>query len=273
MKILNKTLIYALMGSVSLLFIAPILIVLFTSFKSNEELLLNRPFALPDSFLYLSNYAYFFQVGNVGTAFGNSLVLIAVSVVGNILLGSMVAYVLGRFRFKAKPLILFVYMIALIVPGITTEVARFSLVNQLGVYDTLLAPTLLYVGTDIIQIYMFLQFSRTLPYSLDEAAMIEGASYFKIYYRIFLPLLAPATATVAILKIIGVFNDMYIPYLYMPSAHLRTVATLLIGFTGDRMVLWNYMSAGILVITVPSVLIYLIFQRWIFSGIAMGAVK
>ncbi len=236
-------------------------------------MLRNTPFAFPNSFGNLDNFAYFFKVGNIGTAFGNSAVLIILSVFGNILLGSMAAYVLGRFQFRAKKPILYMYMIALIVPGITTEVARYSIVTELGVYNTLMAPTLLYIGTDIIQIYMYLQFSKTLPYSLDESAMMEGASYFKIYYRIFFPLLAPATATIAILKTIGVFNDMYIPYLYMPSSDLRTVATVLIGFTGDRMVLWNYMSAGIMVITLPSLVLYLFCQRWIFSGIAMGAVK
>jgi len=273
MKILSKTLLYAMMGLVSLMFIVPILIILFTSFKSNPELLLHTPFAMPSSFAYLENYTQFFKVAKIWSAFKNSTLLIVFSVVGNILLGSMVAYVLGRFQFRMKRFILFMYLLALIVPGITTEVARFSLINDLGLYNTLLAPTLLYIGTDIIQIYMYLQFSKTLPYSLDESAMMEGASYFKIYYRIFFPLLAPATATIAILKTISVFNDMYVPYLYMPSSELRTVATVLIGFTGDKMVLWNYMSAGIMVITVPSVILYLLCQRWIFSGIAMGAVK
>lgn len=153
------------------------------------------------------------------------------------------------------------------------EVSRFQIVYKLGITNTLMAPTILYISTDIIQIYLFLQYSKSIPYSLDESAMIEGASYFKIFYHIFFPLLRPAVATMAILKSVDILNDLYIPYLYMPSANLKTITTALLSFINQRAILWNYMSAGIVTLIIPSLLIYIFFHKQIFAGVVMGAVK
>ena len=102
-------------------------------------------------------------------------------------------------------------------PGVTTQVATFQIINGLGLYNTKAAPILLFMGTDIIAIYIFIQFMQSIPVSLDEAAMIDGANRWTIYWRIILPLLKPAIATVVIIKGIAVYNEFYIPFLYLPS--------------------------------------------------------
>ena len=106
-----------------------------------------------------------------------------------------------------------------------------------------------------MQLYIYRQFISTLPVSLDESALLDGCGYFGLFTRIIFPLLAPATATVVIIKAINIINDMYIPYLYMPKNKLRTL------------------TAGIIIVMLPTILIYLFFQRYILAGIAAGAVK
>lgn len=139
-------------------------------------------------------------------------------------------------------------------------------------YNTLGAPIVIYVASDLMQLYIYRQFISTLPVSLDESALLDGCSYFGLYRRIILPLLAPATATVIIIKAITIINDMYIPYLYMPKNKLRTLTTFLMNFANAQQGSWQKLAAGI-IIMLPTILIYIFFQRYILSGIAAGAVK
>lgn len=108
---------------------------------------------------------------------------------------------------------------------------------------------------------------------LDESAMVEGASLFRIYRSIIFPLLTPATATLIILKTISIYNDMYIPYLYMPKQSLGVVTTILMRFQGVNSGEWNLICAAILLILLPTVILYFFLQRYIFEGVTSGAVK
>jgi len=252
--------------------VTPIVVVFLSSFKTNQEMMLGTPFALPETW-QLENYIHIFTVGRMPSAYMNTGILILISTVGSVVFGTMVAYVLSRFKFRFRNVVLFMYIIGLILPGITIEISRFQIISSLGLFNTIWAPIILYIGVDIIQIYLYLQFANSIPYSLDESAMIDGASFFKVYIKIFFPLLLPATATVAILKFVGIFNDYYTQFLYMPSVNLRTAATILNTFQGARFNLENYLSAAIMLITIPALILYFIFQRWIFSGIVMGSIK
>ena len=115
--------------------------------------------------------------------------------------------------------------------------------------------------------------ATTLPVSLDESALLDGCSYFQLFVRIIFPLLAPATATVAIIKAITIINDMYIPYLYMPGNKLRTLTTFLMDYANAQQGSWQTLAAGIVLIMLPTVLIYNFFQRYILAGVTAGAVK
>ncbi|MEH7335262.1 carbohydrate ABC transporter permease, partial [Neobacillus drentensis] len=192
----------------------------------------------------------------------------------NSLLSTMVAYCLTRFDFKLKKAYFAIFLVGLIIPGIVTEISRFGLMTNIGVYDTLLAPILIYAGADLMQIYIYNQFLRQIPVSVDESAMMDGASYFTIYWRIIFPMVIPATATLGILKAVDVLNDMYIPFLYMPGVEHRTLSTLLFNcITDPRTSSIPQLSAAAVIVMIPTLVIYFIFQKYIFSGIAAGAVK
>jgi multiple sugar transport system permease protein len=165
------------------------------------------------------------------------------------------------------------FMVGLILPGAITEISRFVLISYIGVYNTMLAPIIIYAATDVLQLYIYLQFIETIPISLDESVRIDGGNTWIVFSRIIFPLLLPATATVGIIKAINVLNDMYVPYLYMPSAKLRTLTTILMDFNGAITGKMYYLSAAVVIVAIPTVLIFLCFQKYIFAGIVAGAVK
>ena len=155
----------------------------------------------------------------------------------------------------------------------TTQVATFQVVNTLGLYNTRLAPIALFMGTDIVSIYIFVQFMRSIPVSLDEAATLDGANHFTIYRRVIFPLLKPAIATVVIIKGIAIYNEFYIPFLYMPSQQLGVVSTSLFRFKGPFGTQWEVLSAGAIIVIIPTLIVFLLLQRFIYNGLSAGAVK
>lgn len=268
----SKTIMWIIMLLISFIVILPLFITMTASFKSAREIASAFPLAFPVDFV-LSNYVYVFRNGGFGKAFINSLIVVAGTIFINITFSSMIAFALGRFDFKMKKVYLALFLFGMLIPSVVTETARFSVIKGLGLYNTFGAPILIYAAADMMQIYIYLQFLKNIPVSLDESARIDGASYRKVFWFIIFPLMKPATATIAIIKFVDVMNDMYIPFLYMPSSGLRTLTTSLMSFCGERNSQWNYLSAAIMVVMIPTVVFYNIFQKQIISGIAAGAIK
>lgn len=263
--------IYLLMAAGILMVFAPLLIVLNVSLKTNEEYMMTGVMSLPEHITDISNYVRAFDEGNFITGFMNTAILVMISVPVTILIASLVAYTLSRFNFRLRTLVYLAFLIPTFIPGMTVTIATFQVIKALGIYNTLMAGILLYIGTDIMQIYIFLQFINNVPVSLDESAMLDGAGRFKIYTSIILPQLKPAIATTIILKLLGIYNDFFTPYMYMPK--VRTVATSLYAFSGDKLAEWPLMSAAIVLVAIPTIIIYVFLQRHIISGVTDGAVK
>ncbi|MGL5367764.1 MAG: carbohydrate ABC transporter permease [Cetobacterium somerae] len=255
----------------ALIVILPLLITLFSSFKTATQIARESVLAFPKPFTF-QNYIDVYKDGNMLVAFKNSALLVFFTVVINSLLASMVAYSLSRFEFKLKRLFFFLLSVGMLLPGFIAEITRFGIIINLGVYDTLLAPLLIYVGTDLMQIYIYKQFIDQIPPSLDESAMIDGCSYFKIYWKVIFPVIIPATATLAILKSVAVLNDMFTPYLYMPSPRNATMTTMLMTYVG-RSGSWSKLSAAVIVVMLPGIILYLLFRKKILAGMTAGAVK
>ncbi|MGW2950623.1 carbohydrate ABC transporter permease [Streptomyces eurythermus] len=253
--------------------LVPLAVVFLTSLKTSEEVADGGALSLPGDWLNFGNYATAFNDGEMLSAFVNTTVILLFSITGTVLIGSMTAYAVDRFRFRLKKPVMALFLIATLVPGVTTQVATFQVVNSFGLFDTIWAPVLLYMGTDIVSIYIFLQFIRGIPVSLDEAARLDGANSLTIYWKIILPLLKPAIATVVIIKGITVYNDFYIPFLYMPSEDLGTISTALFRFKGPFGAHWENISAGTILVIVPTLVVFLFLQRYIYNGFAQGATK
>jgi multiple sugar transport system permease protein len=267
----GRCLVYLLMIIGIIGVFAPLLIVLNVSLKTNEEYMMKGVMTLPENIGNISNYVRAFVEGNFITGFMNTAILVVVSVPVTIIIASLVAYTLSRFEFRARKLVYLAFLIPTFIPGMTVTIATFQVIKSLGVYNTLLAGMILYIGTDIMQIYIFLQFINNVPVSLDESARLDGAGRIRIYTSIILPQLKPAIATTVILKLLGIYNDFFTPYMYMPK--IKTVATSLYSFSGDKLAEWPLMSAAIILVAIPTIIIYIFLQRHIISGVTDGAVK
>ncbi|KOG30576.1 carbohydrate ABC transporter permease [Streptomyces resistomycificus] len=269
-----RTFVYLSLIAATAVVLLPLVVVLLTSLKSEEEMAnASGALALPDNLLNFHNYVTAFRDGEMLSAFANTAVILLVSIGGTVLIGSMTAYAIDRFTFRFRKLVVALFLIAALVPGVTTQVATFQIVNSFGMFDSLWAPIALYMGTDIVSIYIFLQFVRSIPVSLDESARLEGANAFTIYRKIIFPLLRPAIATVVIVKGITVYNDFYIPFLYMPSEDLGVISTSLFRFRGPYAAHWEVISAGAVLVILPTLIVFLSLQRFIYNGFMRGATK
>ncbi|MFE2428876.1 carbohydrate ABC transporter permease [Streptomyces sp. NPDC059373] len=273
-RTVSAVLTYLSLVVASLVVLLPLAVVFLTSLKTSREVSDGGgALSLPHDWLNLDNYVTAFRDGRMLTAFGNTAFILLFSITGTVLIGSMTAYAIDRFAFRGRRLVLALFLVATLVPGVTTQVATFQVINSFGLFDTRWAPILLYMGTDIVSIYIFLQFIRGIPVSLDEAARLDGANAFTIYRRIIFPLLKPAVATVVIIKGITVYNDFYIPFLYMPSEENGVISTALFRFKGPFGAHWEDISAGAILVIVPTLIVFLFLQRFIYNGFAQGATK
>lgn len=257
----------------SLVTIVPILVIVVASLKGHQELLTTGPFDAPANWFNFDNYVTAFTKGKMVQGFVNTTILLVVSVTGTILIGTMAAYAIDRFDFRLKKTVVAAFLLATLVPGVTTQVATFQVINSLGLYNTRGAAIALFLGTDIISIYIFIQFMRSIPRELDEAAVLDGANHVTIYRRIILPLLKPAIATVVIIKGIAIYNEFYIPFLYMPARDLGVISTSLFRFKGPFGAQWEVIAAGVIIVMIPTLIVFLALQRFIYNGFTSGATK
>ena len=269
-----RTLMYLSLIAASVVVLLPLGVVFLTSLKSDKEMANDSgALTLPDDPLNFHNYVTAFEDGRMLSAFANTAIILVFAIGGTVLIGSMTAYAIDRFTFRFRKLVVALFLLAALVPGVTTQVATFQIVNSFGMFNTLWAPIALYMGTDIVSIYIFLQFVRSIPASLDEAARIDGANAFTIYRKIIFPLLKPAIATVVIVKGITVYNDFYIPFLYMPSQDLGVISTSLFRFKGPFGAHWETISAGAILVILPTLIVFLCLQRYIYNGFTRGATR
>lgn len=272
-SIIAKVLKYATLIGWTIVVFLPLITVIFGSFKTYDEFTRTSGITLPNSFTYFDNYVKAFVNGKMLMGFINTFILIFFGAIGSVVLGSMVAFVISRFEFKFKKLILFMYLLVSIVPMEMSQVATFKIVDALGIYNTRLAPIIIYLSADVLMVYIYMQALEKIPRDLDKAAMLEGAGYFQIYRKVIFPLLKPATATAIMLKIITIYNDFYVPFLYMPGEGLNTVSTSLFRFIGPASTEWQVICAAIVISMIPMILFFIFLQKHIYQGITSGSIK
>ncbi len=273
-KVLTQIIKQIICVGMIMIVLAPIVLTLFAALKTKGQMVTTSPLLLPSlSEITFDNFKKVLGDKYLLIGLKNTGIILVVSLIFNVLFGTITAYIIERFEFRLKKVIVALYFVGMLVPTFVTEIARYRIVNSLGLYNTLGAPIIIYIAADLMQLYIYRQFVSALSPSLDESALIDGCSYFRVFAQIIFPLLAPATATVIIIKSISIINDMYIPYLYMPANRLRTLTTFLMNYANAQQGSWQTLAAGIIVIMLPTILIYIVFQKYILSGIAAGAVK
>ena len=262
---------YIVLVAACLIVLVPILVILIGSLKTKAEISNTTVCQLPATPMF-ENYATFFAQ-NMVLAFRNTAILIVCSCVGSILTGTMTAYVVQRFDTYYTRVVKGAFLLATLLPNITMQVTVFQIISKLHLDQNILAPIILSIGTDIVSIYIFIQFLTQISASLDESAIMDGASYPRIYFSIILPNLKPAIATVLILKFVGIYNDYYTAYLYMPK-NQPVISTLLKNLTeATQNVQWEVVFAGVIICIIPTLVIFLFLQKYIYSGLVSGSVK
>ena len=251
----------------------PVVSCVITAFKTETEYQNTNVMTLPESWLNFDNFIQAFNKANMGRAFINSFIVLVFVVFGSVMVGSMLAYVLNRFTFPGNGLYDSLFLFATLLPGIAMQVATYQLMYQIGFINHLYGYIILSMGTDVISIYIFIQFFENIPTSLDESAYMDGASYFTIFFKILFPLLKPAIVTVMILKGVGTYNEYYNASLYLSDPKLKTIAISLYTFVGPLGSKYNLICAGVIISLIPALVVFLIFQKQIYSGLTAGAVK
>lgn len=264
---------YVVLILAAVIALIPVCVCILTAFKTTDEYNTSSVLDFPKSFTYFENFKIAFTQANMLRGFLNTALVLIVVLTVSVFIGAMLAYVLNRFQFKGNGVIQNLFMFAALIPGIATQVTVYQIMYSLGLINHLYGYMIVLMGTDIISIYIFLQFFENLPVSLDESAIMDGCTYFGVFFKILFPLLKPAIVTSLVLKGVGVYNEYYMSNLYLQNAKLKTISTALYTFTGPYGNQYNYICAGVIITIIPILILFLIFQKQVYGGMAAGAVK
>lgn len=253
--------------------VVPVISCVITAFKTQEEYQATNVMTLPENWLNFDNFIKAFQTADMGRAFLNSVIVMVSVLVVSIIIGTQLAYVLNRFKFPGNGFIRNLYTIAALLPAVAMQVTVYQVMSDLHLVNSLIGYIIMSCGTDVISMYIFIQFMENIPISLDESAIIDGASYWQIYWKIMLPLLKPAIITSCILKGVAVYNEYYAANLYLMKKEIRTMALSLYTFVGPMGSKYNLICAGVIISLLPALIVFVCCQKQIYSGITAGAVK
>lgn len=251
----------------------PIILILINSFKSRKAIF-NAPYLppLPDTFSMIG-YNTVFERSNFQYYFVNSLVITLGSMALILLAGSMAAYALSEYEFPGNTLLGLYLALGIMIPIRLGTVSILRLVVAMGLVNTLWALILVYTAMGLpLAIFVLQQFMRQVPRELKEAARIDGASEYRIYWLI-LPLIRPAIATVAVFIMIPMWNDLWFPLVLAPGESTKTVTYGAQQFLGQFVTDWNAVLSSLTLAMIPILILYIIFSRQLIRGITAGAVK
>lgn len=258
---------------VTTIFIVPFIFIFLTASKNKTESA-ERLFTLPTEWHFFSNLVEVLERNNylLPRAFLNSLILTVCAVALITVLSAMVGYVLQRRRSRWNKLVNFFVLAGLIIPS--AVVPTIWVLQGLGLFKTMPGLILVHVAFGLpFSILLFSAFMTTIPRDLDEAAIIDGAGPFKLFFRVIFPLMRPVTVTIVVVQSVFVFNNFDFALYYLPGDENATVQLTLFNYQAQSVSAWNLLFMAVLVITIPLLIMYVIFNRQIVAGMTAGAVK
>jgi N-acetylglucosamine transport system permease protein len=255
----------------SVMVLVPFAWALLASLKTSPEIF-GSPWSLPEAFQW-SNFARAWDKG-VGEYLLNSIVVVTGGVLLTMLLGSMAAYVLARYRFPGNRFIYYLFAAGLMFPVFLAIVPLFFVVRNLGMLSTYRGLILVYVAYSLpFTVFFMHAFFKTLPTSVAEAAFIDGCSHAGVFFRVMLPMAKPGLLSIGIFNVLGQFNQFVLPSFLSPERPVlaQGIATLLASqrYEGD----WGALFAALTIAMVPVVVVYLLFYRQVQAGLTSGTLK
>ena len=274
-ELLRKAVLYFWLTIMLVLFMVPVYGAIVTAFKSQAEVAAGGYWTPPAS-LAAENFERVMdpEDGNLGLYLQNSLLLTIPASFFSISLGTLAGYGLGKYRFRFDGL-LFIFIVAgMFLPPQIALIPVFRLMNDIGLYDTLWAVIIIHTAFGIpICTLVMRNFFQVVPNALREAALIDGANEYSIFFRIMLPLTLPALAVLATLQFTWIWNDFLWPFILTQKAESRTVMVGILNLTGQYTVDWGGQAAASLIGSLPTLFIFVFFQRYFIKGLTLGAVK
>ncbi|WP_105616913.1 carbohydrate ABC transporter permease [Vallitalea okinawensis] len=271
-KILSWLGIYSVMIFTVVVSIIPLIWVIISSLKSNKEIL-GSPFSLPTG-LDLSAYINVIETTNLMLYFKNSMVVTLTSTIIALFIYALAAYVFAKFDFKGKNSLFILFSITLLIPGHARAQPIFALINNLNLYDTLSGLTLVYISGGLaVTLFILKATFMSIPRELDEAAIIDSASFWQVFTKINLPLAKSGLATGGILMFLGNWNEFYYGAMLLSAESKRTLPVSLQFFNEQFSYNYTELFAAITLATLPSVILYLCVQEQVQQSIASSGVK
>lgn len=253
--------------------VAPLLYMASTALQGVAFVQPFPPRLLPESITF-ENFEQAFASRNFGRAMLNSALVAIATTVMVTTLAATTAYGFARFEFRAKKLIFAVLMVMIMIPGVVLLIPQFILAKNLGLLNSLPGLVLVYsAGPLAFNTFLLRGFFENLPRELEESAIIDGANPFTIFWRIMLPLAAPAISTVAVFSFLGAWDEYLLALNFLTDESLRTLPIAIANFRGQHSSNWGLVFAGSLTAVIPTILLFMFFQRYFIQGITTGSVR
>ncbi len=254
----------------SLVVIVPFLIVIFNAFKTSNEAL-NMSLTLPSK-LHFENFVTVWKIGNIPRSYINSFIVSFFPVLISVVSASMCSYVIARNRTKVNHGIYIYFTLGLMFP--VSMVTIVKVVRNINLYNTQLGVLLVFTALIMpLSVFLYYGFINSIPKEMDESGIVDGAGALTIFFKIIFPMIKPVTVTVVMLNFLACWNDFIVPLYLVQDPDRSVIVQQVYNFFGTFTASWNLVSVTILYAIVPVLIIYLIGQKYIISGMVAGAVK
>lgn len=271
---LKRALLHVILATIAIAWLIPLVSAIYTSVRTFADGTANGPWSFPPHSFTLQNFVDAWTDGGFSGYFLNTFLVVIPAVILMLLLSSMTAFVLSRYRFRGSRLLLMLFIAGLLLPFQVLLIPVYRLSNFLNIYDTLGSLVAIHVAFELgFCTFVLHNFMRTIPKDLTDAAAVDGASVFRIWWQVVLPLCRPALAALATLEFTWKWNDYLWVITLIQSTNNATVTLGLSGLRGEFVTNWNLITAASLLAAVPTVIVYLVLQRQFLGGLFVGSNK
>ncbi|MBN1317658.1 MAG: carbohydrate ABC transporter permease [Anaerolineales bacterium] len=270
----SRLFIYLFLGLFCLGSICAFVWIFMISLKTTEEFLTTSPWSLPKEF-HFENYANAWTKANIGSFFRNSVLLATSGATVSVLISAMAAYVIGRIPFKRNGFVAGYFLIGYMVPSMLTIIPLWFTMVKLGINNGMIPLLLIYITSGIpFNTFILRGFFESLPSELEEAATVDGASPFRVFWQIMLPLSLPGLASTFLINFLSLWNEFFLALIFLRKAN----ATLPLGlfYLSQRAAYsakWSDLFAAILIVSVPVLIVFALLQKQVTRGMTAGAIK
>lgn len=271
-RIGDRALLYGALVGLLVFAVLPLVLAWFTAFKTSPQLLVN-PYGPPIP-PNIDNLNQAWTVGRFDIYFRNSVIISIGSVIGMVVVASLAGYAFGRMKFTGQRVLLFLFLVGLTIPTTAIIIPLYLTLRGFGLLDTYVGVIVAHIATGMpIFVFIMRSFFKSLPREIDDAARVDGCSEFGVFWRVMLPLARPGLLTVALLETLWSWNNLLLPLVLLPTDLNRTLPVGLLFYQGRYSVNYPLASAGVLIISVPVIILFFFFQRNFVAGMTGGAVK